>query len=69
MIFHPVNNKFLELPILALLCLNVGQQSNSDGLEGRKWEEILLVIINYSELIRIRSNRDYVRKHQMLQLN
>ena len=34
MIFHPVNNNFLELPILALLCLNVGQQSNSDGLEG-----------------------------------
>ena len=69
MIFHPVNNKFLELPILALLCLNVGQPSSSDGLEGRKEEEILLVIINYSELIRIRSNRDYVRKHQMLQLN
>ena len=69
MIFHPVNNKFLERPILALLCLNVDQQSKSDGLEGRKEEEILLVIINYSELIRIRSNRDYVRKHQMLQLN
>ena len=69
MIFHPVNNKFLARPILALLCLNVDQQSKSDGLEGRKEEEILLVIINYTELIRIRSNRDYVRKHQMLQLN
>ena len=67
MIFHSVNNKFLERAILALLCLNVQQQSSSDGPGGQ--EDILLVIIYYMELIRIRSNRDYVRKRQMLQLN